>query len=61
MKFGHMILRNIFKLLQPDVRLWAKMHQIQFRLRLRPRPAGRAYSTQTFQLDFRGLLLREKG
>jgi len=38
----------------------AKMHQIRFRLRLRPDPAGRVYNApQTTYLDLRGLLLRE--
>jgi len=37
----------------------AKMHQIPFRLGLRPRPHWGAYSApQTPQLDLRGLLLR---
>jgi len=37
MKFIQLILKKSLKLLPPDVRFKAKIHQIQFRLELRPR------------------------
>jgi len=53
MKFVQLILRNIIKIVSPDVRFKAKMHQIRF-------PAGGAYSAPPDLLaGFEGLLLRE--
>jgi len=37
-KFGHFILRNIAKIVATRCHVAAKMHQIRFRLGLRPRP-----------------------
>jgi len=57
-KFGRLILRKFFNLLQPDVTFKAKMHQIQFRLKLCPKP--HSYSAPRTYMDLRRLLLKER-
>ena len=52
--------RGLVKLLPQMSDSKVKMHQIQFRIGLRPDPAGGAYNApQTHQLDLRSLRLRE--
>ena len=58
-KFGHMILRKICKFVATGCQIVGlKYTKFNFGWGSAPNPAGRDYSAQTFQLDFRGLLLR---
>ena len=60
MKFGQLILRKVIQIVAARCHiLRLKMHQIRFRLGLRPRPAGGAYSAPL--AGFKGGLLLGDG